>query len=58
MWLTFKDTDELKALVVKDILATSKDFLAQMPIYCDQLADYGRYCNKGDCRLPWTGAGD
>lgn len=46
MWLTFKDTDELKALVVKDILATSKDFLAQMPIYCEQLADYGRDCKK------------
>jgi outer membrane protein OmpA-like peptidoglycan-associated protein len=47
MWLTFRDTDELKTLVVRDILTNSKAEMPNTSIYCEQLADYGRTCKRG-----------
>ncbi|HEY5751981.1 MAG TPA: DUF4157 domain-containing protein [Chthoniobacterales bacterium] len=47
LWLTFRDTDALKATSVREILTTSRDSMPQMPIYCEQQADYGEECAKG-----------
>ncbi len=57
MWLTFRDTDEVKTLIVKEILGEGKDLLSNMPIHCEQLADYKESCKAGADAYHSRGAG-
>lgn len=44
--LTFKDDDDLKVLIIREILRGVQGDLPGIPIYCEQYPDYGSDCKK------------
>jgi outer membrane protein OmpA-like peptidoglycan-associated protein len=47
MWLTFRDTEDLKVFIVRELLRTLKDGLPREQIVCEQLPYYSKECKNG-----------